>query len=163
VRLATVLDDQEAVSIGDLHQRRHVGRLTVQMHRHDGLRPRRDRGSCRGGGQRQPVGIDIGKHRPRADHHDRQRGVGRRYRCGDDFVTGAHVERPQRQRERIRAGVHADGVDRIRCGGELLFECLELGAEHEPPARDDALDGGPDVGRVAAGHEAEERNHSASR
>src|SRR4029077_6516953 len=43
VRLATVFDDREAVTLGDREDRRHVGRLPVEMHRHDRGGARRDR------------------------------------------------------------------------------------------------------------------------
>ena len=38
VRLARVLDDQQPVALRDLQDRIHVGRLAVEMDRHDGLR-----------------------------------------------------------------------------------------------------------------------------
>ena len=49
VRLAAVLDDGEAVPRGDRGDRRHVGRLAVEVHGHDRGGARRDR---RGDGRR---------------------------------------------------------------------------------------------------------------
>ena len=36
-RLSGVLDDAQAVRLGNFHEGRHVSHLSVQMHRHDGL------------------------------------------------------------------------------------------------------------------------------
>ena len=49
VRLGGVLDHDQAVLPGDLHDRVHVGRLAVEVDRHDGLGPRRDRRLDRAG------------------------------------------------------------------------------------------------------------------
>jgi hypothetical protein len=102
--------------------------------------------------------IDVGKHRSRAGHHDRESAVGRRERRRDHFVAGPNPERHDRQRERVGARADADRV--FRAGGrrELLFEGLELGAENEPSAGDDAIDGGADVGRVFRRREGEKRD-----
>ena len=43
VRLAGVLDHDQAVASRDRQDRIHVGRLAVEVHRHDRLGPRRDR------------------------------------------------------------------------------------------------------------------------
>ena len=43
VRLAAVFDEREAVPRGDALERRHVGRLAVEVHRQDRARARRDR------------------------------------------------------------------------------------------------------------------------
>ena len=46
------------------------------------------------------------------------------------------------QRDRIGAVAHADRVGCAACRGELRLERLDFGAEHEPSAGDDAIDGG---------------------
>jgi hypothetical protein len=42
MRLASILDHTQAVAPGESEYRIHWNGLTVQMHRHDGLGPRRD-------------------------------------------------------------------------------------------------------------------------
>ena len=49
---------------------------------------------------------------------------------------------------RVGAVADADGVRRAGRGGELRLERLDLRAEHEPAAVDDALDGRADRGRL---------------
>ena len=51
MRLAGVLDDRKTVTVGDLHDRGHVGRQAEQVDRADRARARRDRGL-------DPVGVD---------------------------------------------------------------------------------------------------------
>ena len=70
-----------------------------------------------------------------------ERRIGRGERRGDDLVAWADTQRAQSDRERIGAGADADGVRRAARVGELLLERLQLGSEHEPAARDHALDG----------------------
>ncbi len=92
--------------------------------------------------ERVALGIDVGEHRARPDHQDRQRRVGRRERRGDDLVAGADAKRPQDQGDGIGAVADANGVRRARCGGKFRLERRDLRAEHEPAAADDPLDGG---------------------
>jgi hypothetical protein len=40
VRLCRILDHDQVAALRDFHDRIHVGRLAVQMHRHDRARPR---------------------------------------------------------------------------------------------------------------------------
>ncbi len=62
--LSCILDHDEPVATGDLHDRIHIGHQPVQMHRHDRLRARRDRGfdgrRIHGPGD----GIDIDENGP---------------------------------------------------------------------------------------------------
>ena len=90
--------------------------------------------------ERHPLRIDVGEHRPRAGHHDRQRRVRRRERRGDHLVAGADPERAERDGERIGAGADADRVRRGAGRGELALEGVELGPEHEPAALQHARD-----------------------
>ncbi len=67
--------------------------------------------------------------------HCRIEGVGR----GDDFVSGADVERSQNELEGGEPGVHADGVGSAAVRGELSFEARGGGAEDEvAPLQDGA-------------------------
>ena len=99
---------------------------------------------------RQARRIDVGEHRPRAGHHDGERGVGGRQRRRDDLVAGADAERAQDQRDRVGAGADADGVRGAGRRGELALERFDFRAEDEPAAGHDPLDRGADVGGVLA-------------
>ena len=111
---------------GDALERVHVGGLAVEMHRQDRARARRDRGRGRVRIERQPLGIDVGEHRPRAGHHDGERRVGRRERRRDHLVARADVERAQDQRDRVGAGADADGVRAPAGGRELALRTPRL-------------------------------------
>ena len=98
---------------GDALDRRHVGRLAVQVHRQDGARPRRDRALDRVGIDRQRARRRCRRRpaaRPAIMHRQRRVGGGQRRR--DDFVARADAERAEDQRERVGAGADADGVRR---------------------------------------------------
>ena len=109
--------------------------------------------------EREAIGIDVGEHRPRAGHHDRQRRVRGRQRRGDDLVARTDAERAQRDRQRVGAGADADGVRRAAGCRELALERLELGTEHEPAALHDPGDRGSHERRVLARRERQERDH----
>ena len=110
MRLTGVFDERQLMSRGDAFERAHVGGLTVEVHRQDRPRPRCHRGRGRVGIERQAVRIDVGEHRARAGHHDRERRIGGRQRRRDDFVAGTDVEGAQDQRDRVGAGADAHGV-----------------------------------------------------
>jgi len=74
--LTRILDECQLMARGHLLQRSEIGRLPIKVHRQDGASARRDCGRGRGGIEREPLGIDVGKHGRRAGHHDRQRRVG---------------------------------------------------------------------------------------
>ena len=99
--LTAVLDEREPVSLGNLRERRHVGRLPVEMHRHDRSRARCDCRSRRRGIERQACRIDIGKHGTCSRHHDSQRRERGRDWGRDDFITRSNAEGPQNEREGI--------------------------------------------------------------
>ena len=65
------------------------------------------------------------------------------------------------QRDRVGPVPDADRVGGAGGRGELLLERLDLGTEHEPAARDDAVDRGANVGRVLAGDQRQEGNAPA--
>ena len=95
--------------------------------------------------------IDIGEDRTRAGHVDGQGGIGGRERRGDHLVAGPDAQPAQRQRDRVGAGVHADGVCRAGGGGELGFEGRHFRAEHEPSAIEHAGDRRVDGLAIVAG------------
>ncbi len=56
----------------------------------------------------------------------------------DDVVTGADIQRVQREFDRVGAVGDADCVGRFAVGGKFAFECSELGSKNKPAAVDDA-------------------------
>ena len=78
VRLAAILDDGEIVAGCERTDRRHVRRLPVQVHRQQGRRAWRHRRRGRRRIDRETRGIDVGKHRTRTGHRDRECRVGSR-------------------------------------------------------------------------------------
>src|SRR5207249_3335012 len=101
-----------------------------EVHRHDGLRPRRDGGRHRLRDDHAHL-IAVDQHRPGADREDgahrRDEGV-----ClGDDLVAGADGGGAQRQLESGEPGVRADRLGDPAIGGELALECRDVRAEDE--------------------------------
>ena len=127
--LAGVLDHDQAVSPGDRDDRVHVGRLPVEVNRHDRLGARPDRVLDESGIDIEGCRIGIDEHRRSAGGADRQcggdEGIGR----GDHLVTGPDLERTERQLERGEAGVHADGGRGSAVLGELLLEGRDVPAQ----------------------------------
>ena len=142
----------------DALDRRHVGGLAVQVDRQDGARAWSDGAGRRIGIERQPIDLDIGEDRPGARRQHRERRVRRRQRRGDHFIAASDAERPQNERNGVRAGAHTDGVRGVTGGGECRLERFDFGAEHEPAACDHAVDGGADPRQVLARCERDERN-----
>ena len=136
--------------------RRHVGGLAIQVHRQDRARPGSNRARDLIRIEREAHRIDVREDRTRAGHHDRERRVRGRQRRGDDFVARADAERAQDERDRVGPCADAHGMRRAHRSRELGFERLDLGAEHEPAARDDTIDGGADVVPVVTRHERQE-------
>ncbi len=158
MRLAAVFDDGQVVARRDARDRGHVGRLAVEVHR-------QDRAGARADALGNPIGIDggalridVGEHRPCAGHHDRQRAVRRRQRRRDHFIAGADPERAQDQRDRVGARADADGVRGAGRGGEFLLEGGDFRPEHEPAARDHAIDRASHLAGVLARDQRHERD-----
>ena len=162
VGLAAILDNREAVTIGDAGDRPHVGGLAVQVDRQDRRSPRchRRRDRCRVDGQ--PIGIDVRKDRSCAGHHDRQGAVGGRKWRGDDFIATADPECAQGNSDCIGAGPDTNSTRRTRRLGKFRLECFQLGTEDEPAAFDHPLDGILDRDGVLARRQLQKRNHDAS-
>jgi hypothetical protein len=129
------------------------------VHGHDGGSPRRDGG--RGGVriEREAVRIDVREYRPRARHHDRQRRVGGGQGRRDDLVARADSERTERNRERIGSCSDAGRLGRAARSRELALERVQLRSQHEPAARDDPIDGAPQVRRIFARRQLKKRDH----
>src|SRR5665647_225570 len=84
MRLRAILDDPELVLARDRHDRIHVCRLSVQMHRNDADRARRDRRLDRRGIDREGGAVGIAEHHGGAGMGDHRRGGNPRMRRGDD-------------------------------------------------------------------------------
>ncbi len=141
MRLAGILDQRQAVAVGDRPQRRHVGRPAVQV-------DRQDAGGPGGDGRLDLLGIDVVGGRIHVDEHrggagmvdgvdGGDEGVGHR----DDLVTGPDPHRPQDQLQGREARVDPDTVADPAVGGELLLEGHDRLTEHEVPAVEDLGDG----------------------
>ena len=102
----------------DRHERRHVGRVAEQVHRHDRAGARRDRG-LDGGRDRGCRSRPRCRRRPASpDRGDRLGRRVERERGADDLVAGLDAERAQRDHERVGAVGHADAVRRAGVRGE---------------------------------------------
>ena len=162
-RLGRVLDDLQLVATRERHQRRHVGHLAVEMHRHQ--RPHSAAGAAvdelpsalqavLGQELRDCVGrevesrrIDVEEQRPRAGAYDRARGGEEAEGAGDDLVTGADLECHQRQQQRIRARGNADPVAALTVGADGGLEFPDRAAQDEMLARAHLGDGRFDLRR----------------
>ena len=140
-RLRRVLDDRDAARLRRLDDRRHVGRLAEQVHRHDRLGPRRDGRDRRVDVDVERVGIDVDQHRRRADAHDAAGGGEERIGRRDDLVAGADVERHQRREQRVGARRQADRVRHAEVRAQLALEAFDFRAADEALAVADARDG----------------------
>ncbi len=158
MRLTAILDDGKRVPGCDPLDRRHVGGLSVQMNGQNGARPRRHGALDRVGIDRQPPGVDVGKHRASAGHHDREGGIGCRERCRDDLIAGPDAERAKDQGEGVGAVPDADRMRRPARGGKLGFERFDFRPEDKPAARDDTINRGTDGPGVVVRRKRQKRN-----
>ena len=143
-----VLDDEEAVLIGEGPQRLHVGELSVQVNGEDPDRARTDCGADGGGIHEPRRRLHVDELRLRAQVENGARGRRERHRRGDDLVAGADVERPEREQKPHRARVGADDVGRDRAfastneeASELLLERRDLRPEGQKERVEDAAPG----------------------
>ena len=143
LRLGRVLDQRQAVLPGQLQQGIHVGRLPVDMHRHDRPGLLRDPFLHLFGIEGEVPRIDVGQDRTRPGLQDRLHRGAEGMRRGDHLVARSDSRADQRQLERIRPVAHPDAVGRPAVPGVRLFERFHLGAEDERTAFDH-----PGQGRV---------------
>src|SRR5215467_9954008 len=136
VRLTAIFDDRQAVTGSDAFDAGHVSRLPIEMYRHDGARPRSHEPFDLYRIDSESDGIDVGEHRPGADHGDRERGECGRQLRRDDLVAGPDAEGPQRKRDGVRTGADANSMGRAGRRCELVFKCFDFGTQHEPAALD---------------------------
>ena len=118
-RLGGILDERQIVPACKRHQRIHVGRLAVQMYRHDRAHATARLAVVQAAGAPfaalfqelanqlhvdvEARRLDVEEYRPRADARDRAAGREKGVRAGDHLVADADVERHQRDEERVRA------------------------------------------------------------
>jgi hypothetical protein len=165
VRLGGVLDELEAVAIGDRAQRRHVRRLAVEVDRDDRPGARADRvlDELRGDVPGHRVDIDRDGRRPRL--RDAEPGGDERVARDDDLVAGADPEAAQQQVQRVEAAADADAVRDAAQRRELVLEGVDLVAEDEATGAHDAVPGRVELVAklVVGGREVEEGNHGPAR
>ena len=107
--------------------RRQVGGLAEQVHRHDRLGPRRDRRDRGAGVDVERAGLDVDEHRRRAERATTQPAVAKNeYVRRDHLVAGADAERHQRRQQRVGARRHADGVRHVEVARTARARGLRL-------------------------------------
>ena len=126
VRLAGVLEHEQAVAVGDGGDLVHGRRLAVEVHGHDGFRPLADRILQRARVEVEGLRIRVDEHRGGSGTHDRERGRHERVGRRDHLVTGADATCAERQVESRQAGVGADRSGRPAVGRELLLEGCDV-------------------------------------
>ena len=129
-RLAGVVDQQQAVSVGDLLDRVPVGRVPEHVDDHDGLRPIGDPSLEVGGVEVVRVGLDVDEDR-RGPLEEEGVGARReRERRHQDLVARTDAERLDDQVQ--RRGARGDR-DPVLDAGDLRCRALEpLGERTEP-------------------------------
>jgi hypothetical protein len=154
-RLGGVLDDGDPELGLDLADRRHVAEQVDEDRR---LRRRRERRPHRLDRHDRRRRVDVAEHGPRPGERDRHRARVEREARHHDVVPRPDAERPEGDRDRLRAVGHADGVLHAAPRRPLALERLDLGAEHEPAAVEDAGDRrvDPRAQRQARGHRVEQ-------
>ena len=139
VRLGGVLDDEQAVALGELTDPVHVADLAEQVDGDDRGRSLAHELRCRRGVDQPGVGADVAQHRGRARVQNAQRSRDRRVGRQDDLIPGADAGRDQPEAERRGPGGDADGVPRPAEPCEFALEGLHLGGESGVAVRQDAV------------------------
>src|SRR5262249_35965005 len=100
----------KAMTLRDSVDRIHVGWNTVDVHREDGLRSRRDTRCDVGWVDVECAWIDVGEDRDRRlmEHCDRSRNE--RERAGNDLVTGPDAGRARRHVDCSCSAIARQGV-----------------------------------------------------
>ena len=147
--LAGVLDDGQAVPVGDGRDRVHVGRQAEQVDRADRAGPRRDRRLDPRGVDVVGVGLDVDEDGRRPGGQDRADGRVERVADGDDLVARPEAEALEDAHQRDGAVADRDRVLRADEGREALLQLGDSPAAGEHPALEHLGHGGdllrPDV------------------
>ncbi len=173
VGLAGILDDRQAVALGDGGDRRHVGRQAEQVDRADGPRSGRDRGLDPARVDQVRVAFDVDEDRRRAGRQDRADGRVERMADRDDLVARPEAEALEDAHQRHGPVADRDRVLDADERGEPLLELGDaapagehpalqhlgdggdlLGADVRPGDRDHASAPGPSAGAAAEGERA---------
>ena len=112
MRLGGILHQRQLVLAANLQHRVHVKRMPVKMHRHDRLRPRRDRAFDQFRVQIERRVVNVHIDRLGADVGNRPTRRHKRVRRGDDFVARPDVQQQHRHVQRGGAAVEAHAVFR---------------------------------------------------
>ena len=123
--LCAVLDYQQLMTPGNGGQLLHVHRPAKQMHRHQRPSGGRNRRLHLLKIDQVGLGIDIHKHWFCANRADGF-GCGKKAEgAGDDLITRANTEAPERQDQCISAAVAADGMFAAAEAGKSFFKPLD--------------------------------------
>jgi hypothetical protein len=139
----------------------HRGRVTVQVHRHHGARPRRHGGLEAPGIEIVRLRVDVDEDGHGPEHHHGARGGHEGERRRDHLVARTHAHGLQGEEQGVGPGVEADAVTGAAERGQLRFERLHLGAQNEATAREHARGGGEQLARErrVLAHEVDLRDH----
>ena len=143
MRLRAVLNYLQMITLRDRHHPRHIHRLTVKMHRDNGLNrgiterleQRLDRSEIDQHRRR----INIDELRRRARRADGRNRSGNRVGHRQDFVAGPNPNRPQRQLKGIRTIGHAHHLFDPKPIRKFLFEGDQLRSHNINPTSHDPL------------------------
>ena len=139
-RLSAVLNDIQPVPVGDLHDRRHVRHLSVEMRRNDRARSRGDLRFEESRVQVERYGVDVDKHGRRAQPCDTPGAREERERRRNHLIAGTDVKRHQRDKQCVAARRNADAVPTLRISRDALLQFADLIAENERISLDDRAD-----------------------
>src|SRR5690606_21981318 len=113
----------------------HLGRVTVEVHRHDAHGALGDRGLDRLRGEAEVVGVDVREDRRRTGQGYGVAGRGEGEGRHDDLVTGLDPTREQSEVQTGGARVDRDAAPaETEVRAELLLERLDLRALREHAA-----------------------------
>ena len=127
VTLRSILHQRQAVPLGDLGDRRHVRRLPVQAHRHDGPGARRDRRLDLPDVDVEARLVHVHEDRPRSREQDAVGAGDEGERDGDHLVPRPHSRGEQGQVQRRRPGARGNRVRHADEVGEALLQLAHPG------------------------------------
>ena len=129
--LRAIFDHEQVVLSRDCHDLVHPRRLTEQVHDHDALGPRRDRGRQFRRIEIECSLLDVREHRRRPHVADAPRRRDERERRRDDLVSRLETGDHARDVKRRRAAVHAKDPRVTERRAEIPLEILDVLAEAE--------------------------------
>ena len=127
-----ILDDRDAVAIGEIGKRRQIGGQTELVDGHDCLRPLADRPLGRAWIEVVGAGVDVGEDRSGAALPHSIGGGDERHRRHDHLVACGDPAGEQRQVKRTGAVGDRDGLRRTDPLSKGLFELPERGGPGTP-------------------------------